>query len=167
MAMALSTVMTAPRWTHVAIPVSDLKRSIAFYTAVTPLVVVDERDEGDSAAAWLSNDGQVESPFVLVLAEFRGALAERFKMAPGKPIPTLAPFAHIGIEMPTKEEVDAASELGEKMGVLRAAAHMRPPPVGYICSLFDPDGNIIEFSWDQKVYSTIRALWGDKMGDAT
>ena len=33
-------MLTQPRWTHVAIPVSDLDRSIDFYTKLTPLVVV-------------------------------------------------------------------------------------------------------------------------------
>ena len=32
--------LTQPRWTHVAIPSSDLERSIDFYTQLAPLVVV-------------------------------------------------------------------------------------------------------------------------------
>ncbi len=32
--------LTRPRWTHVAIPSSDLERSIDFYTQLAPLVVV-------------------------------------------------------------------------------------------------------------------------------
>jgi hypothetical protein len=35
-----------------------------------------------------------------------------------------------------------------------------PGPVGYICALKDPDGNVIEISHNQKVYDTVRALWG-------
>jgi hypothetical protein len=35
------------------------------------------------------------------------------------------------------------------------------PHIGYICSARDPDGNVVEFSYDQKVYATIRDLWGE------
>jgi hypothetical protein len=34
-------------------------------------------------------------------------------------------------------------------------------PVSDLDKAIDPDGNVIEFSYDQKVYSTIRELWGD------
>ena len=36
-----------------------------------------------------------------------------------------------------------------------------PPPIGYICMLTDPDGNLIEFSFDQGVYKKAREVWGD------
>lgn len=35
-----------------------------------------------------------------------------------------------------------------------------PPPIGYICMLRDPDGNMVEFSWDQGVWSTLQERWG-------
>ena len=34
------------------------------------------------------------------------------------------------------------------------------PPVGDICMLSDPDGNRIEYSFDQGVYATAREVWG-------
>jgi hypothetical protein len=34
------------------------------------------------------------------------------------------------------------------------------PHIGYICSAHDPDGNIVEFSYSQKVFATVRELWG-------
>jgi hypothetical protein len=37
-----------------------------------------------------------------------------------------------------------------------------PEHVGYICALRDPDGNVVEFSHDQKVFATVRALWDDR-----
>jgi lactoylglutathione lyase len=33
--------------------------------------------------------------------------------------------------------------------------------VGYICAAKDPDGNVIEFSHNQKVYATIQRVWGN------
>ena len=120
-------MLTQPRWTHVALPVSDLDRAIEFYTTLTPLVVVARNEDDTGRGAWLSNEKQVEDPFVLVIAEFVPDMARNFGKEPGKPHPTLAPFAHIG----------------------------------YICAAKDPDGNVIEFSWNQRVFSTIRELWGD------
>ena len=35
-----------------------------------------------------------------------------------------------------------------------------PPPIGYICMLRDPDGNIVEFSYDQGVYAKAKEVWG-------
>ena len=39
--------VTEPRWTHVALPVNDLDRSVAFFEALTPLVLV-KRNENDT-----------------------------------------------------------------------------------------------------------------------
>ena len=36
-----------------------------------------------------------------------------------------------------------------------------PDPVGYICALKDPDGNVIEISHDQQVFDTVRQSVGD------
>ena len=47
-----------------------------------------------------------------------------------------------------------------------SAAHLpagpiqMPPPVGYICMLSDPDGNRVEYSFDQGVYAAAHAKWG-------
>lgn len=153
-------MLTQPRWTHVAIPVSDLDRSIAFYTELTPLVVVARNQDENGRGAWLSNDKQVEDPFVLVLAEFLPEVARRFGQDPGRPHATLAPFAHIGIEMPTRADVDAIADKAREMGVLEWEPRDMAEHIGYICAVKDPDGNVIEFSHNQKVFSTVRELWG-------
>jgi hypothetical protein len=31
--------------------------------------------------------------------------------------------------------------------------------IGYICAARDPDGNVIEFSYGQKVFTAVRQLW--------
>ncbi len=154
-------MLTQPRWTHVAIPVSDLDRSIEFYTKLTPLVVVARNVDDNGRGAWLSNDKQVDDPFVLVMAEFLPEVAARFGQEPGQPVPTLAPFAHIGIELPTREDVDAMAERARAMGVLMWEPTYISEHVGYVCAAKDPDGNVIEFSCEQQVYAKIRELWGD------
>ena len=153
-------MLTQPRWTHIALPVSDLERSIDFYTKLTPLVVVARNEDENGRGAWLSNDKQVEDPFVLVIAEFLPEVAARFDQAPGEPHRTLGPFAHIGIELPTREDVDAMAARAKEMGALMWEPKDMAAHIGYICAVGDPDGNIIEFSHNQKVFSTIRELWG-------
>jgi lactoylglutathione lyase len=152
--------LTEPRWTHVAIPVTTLEKSIEFYTNLTPLVIVARNEDENGHGVWLSNDKQVETPFVLVLAEFIPEMAGRFGIEPGKPHPTLAPFAHIGIELPNKEDVDAVAERAREMGVLEWEPKMMAAHIGYICSARDPDGNVVEFSWNQKVFTKVQELWG-------
>lgn len=148
----LGTKLTEARWTHVALPTCDLDKAIEFYTTMTPLVVVSTHEDKDGRNVWLSNDKQVETPFVLVLVEFA--------KDKGKKQPQLTPFAHIGIELPNKEDVDRIAEKAREMGCLHWEPMQMPPPVGYICALTDPDGNVIEISYDQKVYEEVRTLWG-------
>ena len=156
----MSQALAAPRWTHVAIPVSDIEKSIEFYTSLTPLVVVARNEDESGKGAWLSNDKQADSPFVLVMAEFVPDVGKNFGIEEGQLVPTLAPFAHIGIELPNKEDVDAVAERAREMGVLQWEPRQMPAHIGYICSAKDPDGNIIEFSWNQQVYAKIKELWG-------
>jgi catechol 2,3-dioxygenase-like lactoylglutathione lyase family enzyme len=153
--------LAEPRLTHVALPCSNLDRTIEFYTSLTSLVVIARTEDVNGRGAWLSNDRQSKDPFVLVLAEFNEDVAPDFGQEPGKPVPTLAPFAHIGIEMPRREDVDAIAEKGRELGYLHWEPRQMPEHIGYICALKDPDGNVVEFSHDQKVFSTVRQLWGE------
>lgn len=140
------------RWTHIAIPSSDLDASVAWYREFTPLVVIDRREDKDGQTAWLSHDGQVDNPFVLVLAMF-------YKDA-GRPTPTMAPFAHIGIEVPERGQVDEIAAKARTRGCLTWEPTDMPDPIGYICAVTDPDGNVIEISHNQGVYDKVRELWG-------
>ncbi len=57
--------------------------------------------------------------------------------------------------------VDEMAARGEAAGCLALSARMMPPPVGYICMLRDPDGNMVEFSWDQGVYARLQERWSN------
>lgn len=152
--------LTEPRWTHVALPCTDLDRSIEFYEAVTPLVLVTKNVDDNGRGAWLSNPNQVETPFVLVLAEFKPEIGERFGIRPGEKATTLAPFAHLGIELPNREDVDAVADKARALGSLEWEPMDMAAHIGYICAVKDPDGNTVEFSHNQKVFQTITELWG-------
>jgi catechol 2,3-dioxygenase-like lactoylglutathione lyase family enzyme len=145
-------MLTQPRWTHIALPSGDLDASIAWYEEFTPLVLLDRREDADGQAAWLSHAKQVENPFVLVLV--------MFWQDHGTAQPIMRPFAHIGIEMPQRADVDQLAERARAAGCLAWEAHDMPPPIGYICALTDPDGNVIEISHNQGVYDKVAEMWG-------
>lgn len=149
-------ILAAPRLTHVALPVADLDRSVDFYTTVAPLVEVHRHTVPDNGTtAWLSNEGQVVDPFVIVLTKL-------FRQ--DEPQPILTPFAHLGFEMPSRADVDRIAALGDERGCLHWAAVEMPNPIlGYLCALLDPDGNVVEFSVNQRVFTTIRERWGHRL----
>ena len=147
---------TRARWTHIALRVSDIDATIRWFLEYTPLTLLDRREDEDGYGAWLGHADGGEHPFILVLAQF---FPDRDPFAPS-PIARLAPFNHIGIELPTKDEVDAIAARGAAAGCLAFAARLMPAPIGYICMLSDPDGNLVEFSYDQGVYDKAREVWG-------
>lgn len=147
---------TTARWTHIALRVADIDESIAFYERYTPLQLLARREDDDGYGAWLGQPDQSEHPFILVLAQF---FPDRDPFAPA-PIATLAPFSHLGIELPDRADVDAVAAMADGEGRLTMRAKQMPDPIGYVCFVSDPDGNIVEFSYDQGVYETAREVWG-------
>lgn len=144
----------SPRWTHLALRVDDIDRSIDWYCEHTPLEVLDRRENPDGRGAWLGHRDQGEHPFILVLAEFFPDSSPFGSL----PQAVLAPFAHLGIELPSRQAVDDAAARAEAAGCLVMAPEHLPEPIGYICMVSDPDGNLIEFSFDQGVYERVNAL---------
>jgi len=145
------------RWTHIALPpVKDLESSITWYEKHTHLKLLARNESDVARGAWLGDPTQTSSPFVLVLAQFLEG-KDPFRGAKHTP---LGPFAHIGIEVKEKSKVDEIAALAESEGCLALAPHFRPPPVGYVCFVRDPDGNVIEFSYDQGVYEKAKEVWG-------
>jgi catechol 2,3-dioxygenase-like lactoylglutathione lyase family enzyme len=145
-----------PRWTHIALRVRDIDASIAWYTEFTPLELLDRRSDEFGHGAWLGQPDSPDKPFILVLAQFFPE-TDPFKGAPQE---ILAPFAHLGIELTSPEAIDAKAAQGEAGGCLGMPPTEMPPPIGYICMLRDPDGNTIEFSYDQGVYAKAKEVWG-------
>lgn len=77
------------------------------------------------------------------------------------PSPKLAPFAHLGIELPARVDVDAVAARGDEAGCLAWEPTDLPAPVGYICALTDPDGNMVEFSHHQGVEEIAAQAWAN------
>ncbi len=143
------------RWTHLALIVKDMDKTIAWYEKYTHLEVLSRMEDGQGYGAWMADRNDADSPFVLVLAQF---FEGKDPFAPAHH-GTLGPFAHIGIEVMEREDIDRLAALAKEEGCLALGPAQMPPPVGYICFLKDPDGNTVEFSHDQGVYETARKVW--------
>ena len=146
-----------PTWTHIALRVGDIDASIAWYEEFTPLQLLEKRQDDMGFGAWLGQPESVDRPFILVLAQFLPE-TDPFKAYPKE---VLTPFAHLGVELPTREALDAAAAKADAAGCLAMPPTQMPPPIGYVCMLRDPDGNMIEFSYDQGVYATAKRIWGE------
>ena len=144
---------TTARFTHVALPCCNLDATIAWYERFTPLRLLQRREDADGVSAWIGQPDMVDKPFIIVLVSF-------FRDQPSGPQPMLAPFAHFGIELPTQAEVDAVADLGRTAGCLAWEPQQLPQPIGYVCALTDPDGNMVEFSYDQGVFAKVHEVWG-------
>ena len=148
---------TSARWTHIALRVASIDASIEWYRSFTPLELLDRRQDDFGFGAWLGQPDSADRPFVLVLSQFLPA-TDPYAAFPRE---VLAPFAHLGIELPEHADIDAIAARGQAAGCLAMAPKELPAPIGYICMLRDPDGNMVEFSYDQGVYAKAREVWGD------
>lgn len=147
--------------THVALPVSDVDTSAAFYARYADLQVVHRRVDGagdgaevggeegagDGAGtgavgvAWLSD---LTRPFVVVLI--------------ATPVThVLGGWAHLGVAVASREEVDRRVAMARADGIAVQGPFDTGPPVGYWAILPDPDGHHLEIAFGQEVGSTVAA----------
>jgi catechol 2,3-dioxygenase-like lactoylglutathione lyase family enzyme len=120
----------------VALPVTDLERSVAFYASYAAMRVVHRR----SGVVWLSDRTR---PFVIVLIESQDVADP------------LRPIAHLGVGCASREDVDALCRRAREDEVLLAGPFDYGPPVGYWAFLRDPDGHTLEISHGQDVGLTV------------
>ena len=118
--------------THVALPVMNLEASAAFYARFATMKIVHRRHN----VVWLSD---LTRPFAIVLIE-----------APAVPHPLL-PWAHLGVGVASRGEVDHLAALANEEGCLLRAPEDSGPPVGYWALIRDPDGHTLEVAYGQEV----------------
>jgi catechol 2,3-dioxygenase-like lactoylglutathione lyase family enzyme len=123
--------------THVALPVTDLERSLAFYAAYTDLRLIHQRgSESGSRVAWI---GDGTRPFVVVLIEC--AVVD----AP------LSPLGHLGVGCASRQRLLKLCDQARAQGVLISDPRDDGPPVGTWAFLRDPDGHTLELSFGQEI----------------
>ncbi len=148
---------TRSTWSHIALHVRDIDKVVAWYEEFTHLSLLCRDEDEDGYAAWLADSTQIDNPFILVLGQFNPG---HDPFAPMEH-PALGPFAHIGIEVPDKEMIDETAAKAKAAGCLILGPQQMPKRIGYICFLRDPEGNMVEFSYDQGVYEKVREVWGN------
>lgn len=126
-----------PVFTHCALHVADLERSIAFYREHCGMAVVGEHGEPASRTVWMAEPGREGELVFVLIAGGRGGRRRQ------------GDVSHFGFSLPSREAVDRAAARGEAAGCLVWPAHELAYPVGYVCALADPDGNLVEFSHGQ------------------
>jgi catechol 2,3-dioxygenase-like lactoylglutathione lyase family enzyme len=129
--------------THIALQVTDIDKSVAFYARYAAMAVVHQRTDEETGikVVWLSDKTR---PFVIVLAE-----AEKVNAV-------LTPFAHLGVGCKDCDEVDRLCELAKREGLLIQGPNDFGYPVGYWAFLRDPDGHTLELSYGQEVGLTVQ-----------
>jgi lactoylglutathione lyase len=128
-------------WSHVALSVSRLEDSIAFYARYARMKVMHQRAERGIRVAWMTDGTR---PFVIVLAQ----------MAEQRDTP-LAPFGHLGIGCESRAEVERLCDLARAEGRLKSGPSDDGHPVGYWAFIADPDGNNLEVSYGQEIGFTV------------
>ncbi len=130
-------------FTHIALPVSNLDRSLAFYKKYAAMTPVHRRASLSSpthGVAWITDHTR---PFVIVLLE-----VEEVE-------PILSPFAHLGVACESLASLKRLCELARQEGVLLDEPTDSGPPVGIWAFLRDPDGHTLELSFGQEVQTAI------------
>ncbi len=128
--------------THIALPVSDIERSIKFYSTYAGMEVIHRRIDAATGVAvvWLCDRTR---PFAIVLIQTDSVHS------------VLSPLAHLGVGCKSREDMDALCERAKQEGVLLQEAKDSGYPIGYWAFLRDPDGHTLELSYGQEIGLTV------------
>jgi catechol 2,3-dioxygenase-like lactoylglutathione lyase family enzyme len=131
------TKMAIERLDHVALQTTDAPRVARFYCEWAGMRLVHERRDPGSAhrVAWV----QLEHDRLgLVIVFFEGEEHQ----ARGR-------MNHFGFHVTSRAEVDGIAARARAAGILVDEPTYAGPVVGYLCTIQDPDGNLLEFSCEQ------------------
>jgi catechol 2,3-dioxygenase-like lactoylglutathione lyase family enzyme len=128
--------------THIALPVTDLDRSIEFYAVYAQMQVIHRRIDTETGVAvvWLSDRTR---PFVIVLIQTSSVQS------------VLSPLAHLGVGCQSREVIDTLCDRAKQEGVLLQEPKDSGYPIGYWAFLRDPDGHTLELSHGQEIGLTV------------
>lgn len=128
--------------THIALPVSNIDRSIEFYTQYAGMQVIHRRVDAETGVAvvWLSDRTR---PFAIVLIQTPTVT------------PVLSPLAHLGVGCHSREAMDILCDRARQAGILLQEPKDSGYPIGYWAFLRDPDGHTLELSYGQEIGLTV------------
>jgi catechol 2,3-dioxygenase-like lactoylglutathione lyase family enzyme len=124
-------------WTHITLTVSDVERSIEFYSSFCDLAVLKDRRKEGGGTVWL---GPTPAPgklptFLLVIGQGDVSFI----------------VDHLGFQCDSREEVDNIAERGKKLEILVLPPTDSGGVVGYWTMIKDPDGHLVEFTYGQPI----------------
>lgn len=125
----------AIRWTHITATVSDLQRSIDFYTSYCGLALIKDRRLEGGSTIWLGPPPAAGEHATFVLVLMRGEVVNRLE--------------HLGFQCDSKEQVDAIAAAAERADILVEPPTLTGGDVGYWTVIKDPDGHQVEFTYGQ------------------
>jgi catechol 2,3-dioxygenase-like lactoylglutathione lyase family enzyme len=128
--------------THIALPVSNVERSIEFYSTYAGMQVIHRRIDAESGVAvvWLCDRTR---PFAIVLIQTHSVHS------------VLSPLAHLGVGCQSREYMDDLCARARQEGVLLEEPKDSGYPIGYWAFLRDPDGHTLELSYGQEIGLTV------------
>ena len=127
-------------FTHIALQVSDLDRSLDFYRRYAGMTPVHRRANPDGVrVAWVTDHTR---PFIVVLLETEVTHP-------------LGGWNHLGIGVDSRDEVDRRVALAVGEGLVTLGPHDSGPPAGYYGIVVDHDGHNLEIAHGQEVAFTV------------
>ena len=127
-------------FTHIALQVADLDRSLEFYRRYADMTPVHRRTSSDGVrVAWITDHTR---PFIIVLLETDVTHP-------------LGGWNHLGIGVGSRDEVDRRLAAAIDEGLVTFGPHDSGPPAGYYGIVVDPDGHNLEIAHGQEVAFTV------------
>jgi lactoylglutathione lyase len=123
------------RWTHITINVSDINRSVDFYTSLCGLAIVRDRRPEGRHNVWLGPPARSGEDPVFVLVIVQDEVKVRLD--------------HFGFQCDSRAEVDRIAELARQQDILVEPLTDIGGVVGYFTMIRDPDGHLVEFTFGQ------------------
>ena len=136
---------------HLAIPVIDVDKSIAFYAKYVEMKVVRERENPRNV--WLADGIR---PFQLVLLEaVRCDIEDAVRSGPtdyhnAKLSHPILASMHLGFTCSSCTQVKRIAEMAKEEGILEHGPLEENWPGGYCAYISDPSGHSVEISYNQQ-----------------
>lgn len=130
---------------HVKIPVTDLRRSVAWYARLLDLVPYREFVEHGALRG-----AALRSPE----ASFSIALRDRQFCASQ---PDLAGFDVVALQMASRETLSDLAARCDRLGIAHSPVQDRGPHEAVV-DVPDPDGTVLRFFWERQSEATLRFM---------
>jgi len=133
-------------FTHIALPVTNIDKSINFYSNYAEMQVIHRRIDAETGVtvAWLCDGTR---PFAIVLIQTDSVHS------------ILSPIAHLGVGCKSREHMNTLCENAKQEGVLLQEPKDSGYPIGYWAFLQDPDGHTLELSYGQEIGLTVEKIF--------